>query len=284
MPTPRRSQAQLATAQTDLASARITLQQAQAAKDGARADLRKQLASDQDSVDVASLNLANAKATLAATTGTAARRQARIGVIQATTQLKQAQQAVADVKDQLAGDLPDETKALMAAQASVTDLESQVADLQSQIDLAVLRAPADGIVTAVSIVPGFLAPSGDAIVVAGAGLEVQADVTESDLPSVKVGQAATVTIAALGLDEPGTVTAVSPSTTATSGSVVSFPVTVTLTDPDAAIRAGMSTDVTISIAQAERCRGGAGRRAPGAFRQLRRRGRSRRMAARRSGP
>lgn len=244
-------EAQLATAQTDLASAMITLQQAQDAKDRAGADLRKRLASDQDSVEVAKLNLRNAKATLADTTDAAPRRQARIGVIQATTQLRQAQQAVADVRDQLAGDLPDETKALMTAQASVTDLESQVPDLQQQIDLAVLHAPADGIVTAVAIVPGFLAPSGDAIVVAGAGLEVRANVTESDLPSVKVGQAATVTIAALGLDEAGTVTAVSPSTEVTSGSVVSFPVTVTLTDPDPAIRAGMSCDVTISIARAD---------------------------------
>ena len=80
MPTPPTSRASSRPSRRILDSARISLEQAKATKDGAKADLRKQLASDQDSAEVASLNLQNAKATLADTTGAAARRGARIGV------------------------------------------------------------------------------------------------------------------------------------------------------------------------------------------------------------
>ena len=48
----------------------------------------------------------------------------------------------------------------------------------------------------------------------------------------------------------GTVTSVAPTTTGGTSSVVTFPVTVTLTDPDGTVRSGMSSDVEITFAEA----------------------------------
>jgi multidrug efflux pump subunit AcrA (membrane-fusion protein) len=60
-----------------------------------------------------------------------------------------------------------------------------------------------------------------------------------------------VTVAAIGADLPGTVTAIAPTaTTSSSGSVVSFAVTVALTTPPATLRSGMTADVTITTASA----------------------------------
>jgi macrolide-specific efflux system membrane fusion protein len=63
-----------------------------------------------------------------------------------------------------------------------------------------------------------------------------------------VGQAASVSITAVSATVDGKVTAIAPTTTGSStGSVVSYPVTVALTNPPATVRAGMTADVTITI-------------------------------------
>ena len=56
-------------------------------------------------------------------------------------------------------------------------------DVKTQIRLATLTAPIDGVVTAVNVVKGLEAPSGDAIVVDATTFQVTADVVESDLAS-----------------------------------------------------------------------------------------------------
>ena len=122
-------------------------------------------------------------------------------------------------------------------------------DLQTQIKLATLTAPIDGIVTTVNIVTGLDAPSGDAIVIDATTFQVTTDVVESDLASMAVGQTATV------LDR-GRWTRRRPARSrrsprppsgSTTGGVVSYAVTVSLSDAPAAVRAGMTADVTITI-------------------------------------
>jgi hypothetical protein len=108
----------------------------------------------------------------------------------------------------------------------------------------------DGVVSEVNVEPGLAAPASSAIVVDSATLEIVADVVESDVDSLAVGQPAVVSIDALGLDVEGTVTSVAPTTDASTSSVVTFPVTVTLADPPASVRSGMSSDVEITIAEA----------------------------------
>jgi len=106
------------------------------------------------------------------------------------------------------------------------------------------------VVTAVNVVKGLDAPTGDAIVVAGSGLQVTAEVVESDLAKVVVGQTATVSISALGASVTGKVTAIAPTATDGSNGVVSYATTIVLTDAPKAARAGMTADVTINVASA----------------------------------
>jgi len=151
------------------------------------------------------------------------------------------------------------TSATQQAQASVYNAQTGEAnahkaysDLTAQRAFASLKAPSDGIVTAVSITAGTDAPSGDAIQIAAIPLEVTTSVVEKDVASVSVGQTAAVTISALGATLPGTVISIAPSASSGSGSngVVSFAVEVALADTPATLRPGMTADVTITTASA----------------------------------
>jgi RND family efflux transporter MFP subunit len=241
---------QIAELGVSLGSARLTLREAQADLDDARQQAQRDLVDAQSAVTSARLSLRSAKAQRKDAASGTPTIQARMALISARDQLRTARQQREEVAARLTGDFPDETIARDTAQASVLDLQSQLADLTDELDHAQLVAPVDGVVTAVNITPGLVAPASDAVLVDSATLQVVADVVESDIASIAVGQPATVTIDALETDVAGTVTAVAPTTTGDSSSVVTFPVTVTLDDPDAAVRSGMSSDVEITIAAA----------------------------------
>jgi RND family efflux transporter MFP subunit len=179
-------------------------------------DLQRQLADATLSIQSAKIQLSNANDALDAATTTAATRQAQMSVYQATTQ--------------------------------VSDLRKTRDDLHTQIKLATLTAPIDGIVTTVNIVNGLDAPSGDAVVVDAPTFQITTNVVESDLASMAVGQAATVSIAAVDATVDGTVTSIAPTATGnTSGDVVNYAVVVSLANAPANVRAGMTADVTITI-------------------------------------
>jgi macrolide-specific efflux system membrane fusion protein len=136
-----------------------------------------------------------------------------------------------------------------SAENQVADAQQQVTDLKAQIKAAKITAPIDGLVTEVDVQPGFDAPSGPAVIIDSSTFEITTDVVESDLADVAVGQDAAISIAAIGSNVTGKVSTISPTAT-TSGSVVSYPVTVTLAEAPAKARSGMTADVTITIASA----------------------------------
>ena len=149
--------------------------------------------------------------------------------------------------------------ALRAARTSWLNAKNQLASAhQTLVDLKAtaakrrLVAPAGGVVTAVSIAAGADASSGAAVTIASAEYEVTADVVESDIASMKLQQPATVRVAAIGETIDGTVTAIAPTAESSSGDngVVSYAVTVSLSKPPAALRAGMTADITITTASA----------------------------------
>jgi RND family efflux transporter MFP subunit len=183
------------------------------------ADLTAQMTAAIAGRRSAALQLQIANETLAAASGTTAIRQAQLQVYSAQSQLVQAQKTQRD--------------------------------LDAQIAAATLVAPIDGIVTAVNIGLGLDAPSGDAIVVESANFQVSADVVESDVTSISVGQAATVTVAAINSQIDGTVSAIAPAASAaTNGGVVTFAVTVTLATTPPGLRPGMSADIQVTTASA----------------------------------
>ena len=135
------------------------------------------------------------------------------------------------------------------AQTQVTDAHKTVNDLLDQISLATLKSPIDGIVTTVSVSPGLSAPTGDAIVIDSTALQVTADVAETDVASISVGQLATVSVSAVSAQLTGKVTAIAPTAAAatSNGSVVSYPVTISVTGAPKTVRAGMTASITITI-------------------------------------
>jgi macrolide-specific efflux system membrane fusion protein len=185
------------------------------------ADLRRQLTTATADLRSANINLAIAQESLATAQdndNTDAERQAQLGLYSAKNAVSQASEARGAI--------------------------------QARIKAATLKAPIAGIVTEVNVRAGFDAPAGPAIVVASATYQVTTDVVESDLADLKVGQTASVTIGALDTEVKGTVSAISPVAGDSSSGVVAYPVTVTLTGAPPEARAGMSADVTITVASA----------------------------------
>jgi RND family efflux transporter MFP subunit len=163
-----------------------------------------------------------------------------------------AKEALADAQDADDADAERQARlALYSAQNQHSQAFEARRTIQQQIAAASLTAPIAGVVTEVNIRTGFDAPAGPAIVIASTTYQVTTDVVESDLAGIELGQKAAVSIDALGTEAEGTVTAISPVAGDGSSGVVAFPVTVTLTSAPADARAGMSADVTITIASAK---------------------------------
>lgn len=177
-------------------------------------------------------------------TATANLRSANINVALAEERLTQAQDANNTDAERQA------TLTLLAAQNQHSKASQDRGAIQREIKAATLRAPIDGVVSAVNITAGFDAPAGAAITIASPTLTVTTDVVESDLPAIQTGQAASVTVTAIGTDLSGTVTAISPTASTSQSGVVSYPVTISIKDAPATARAGMSADVTITTASA----------------------------------
>lgn len=125
-------------------------------------------------------------------------------------------------------------------------------ELAATIAGAEIRSPIDGIVTDVAIEAGLDAPNGDAMVVASPTLEVETDVVESDIAELAIGQQATITVDAIDAELSGRVAEIGlAAADASQTGIASFPVTIAISDAPAALREGMTADVTIATASAD---------------------------------
>ncbi len=141
---------------------------------------------------------------------------------------------------------------LLNAQNGYATAKQSLRDLQDQAARGALTAPAAGVVTAVNITKGADAPSGAAVTIDAATYEVTADVVESDISSIKVGQDADVTVDSIGADLTGKVTSIAPTAASSSSStsVVSYAVTIDVASPPKTLRSGMTSNITITTASA----------------------------------
>lgn len=139
------------------------------------------------------------------------------------------------------------------ARAQVTQAEGSLKTIQTQIEDAVIRAPFSGIVTSKYADPGdFVTPttSGSAVSSATSSsilslastYQVSADVAETDIGKINLGQVVTITADAYP-DQTfqGKVSQVAAEATITSN-VTSFKVKVALTDPKKLLHPGMNVD------------------------------------------
>jgi macrolide-specific efflux system membrane fusion protein len=183
----------------------------------------------------------------------------RRDLARATADVNAAKLQLKIAKEQLATARDDEDRdairqgllQVYSTQNLVSTATDDRAAIRASIVAAVLRSPIDGVVTEVNVTKGFDAPAGAAITVASTELTVTTDVVESDLAQIDIGQTASVTIDALATTVEGKVTGISPVAGDSQSGVVAYPVTVTLDDAPADARAGMSADVSITIASAK---------------------------------
>ncbi len=235
--------------QQTIAQNNLQLQQAQAAV----VDAQQKLASDQAAsapstvIDVDQGALTQAQDALSSTQlkVTASNQQAATSLAGAQLSYTSAEHAYqAKVAPAAAAQIASDQSQVAAAQA-------QLASAQQTLSLSSIVAPAAGVITSVSLDVGAAAPSGDAIQLQAGPMVVNASVAETDLTSVAVGQAATVTIPATEQTLTGTVTEISPTASSSgTSSVVTYPIVISLGNTTSGLDAGMTADVTVATAAA----------------------------------
>ena len=139
---------------------------------------------------------------------------------------------------------------LASDNAAVATAQQSVDTAQASLDNAQLVSPVDGVVLTVAITAGVNAPSGSAITIQSNAFQVSASVAEADLPSLKLGQTANVTLTASTLTATGKVTQISPTGSSSGGSVVTYAILVSLPTPPAGTASGMSASISITTASA----------------------------------
>ncbi len=129
--------------------------------------------------------------------------------------------------------------------ASLMEAKFNVQAAQASLDATRLVAPFSGEVASVTTSMGDYVSPGQVILVISdvRHLHVETtDLSERDVPKVKLGQAVTVSVKALNQAVTGKVTVISPLADTLGGDVV-YTVTIVLDDLPSNLRAGMSVDV-----------------------------------------
>ncbi|GIW11149.1 MAG: hypothetical protein KatS3mg061_2206 [Dehalococcoidia bacterium] len=134
-----------------------------------------------------------------------------------------------------------------AAQAAVEQAAAAVATAQLNLDRAILVAPFDGVVSALTASPGEVVGSNPFLtLVDPTNLRLDVNVDENDVARLDLGQAATITLDALpGRTYRGRVIAIAPVATIQQG-VASYPVSLQIEQPEG-VKAGMTANVQIIV-------------------------------------
>ena len=138
---------------------------------------------------------------------------------------------------------------IAAAEAAVAQAEAALEIARNNQRKTVLVAPFDGIVAAVNITAGEMAPAGLPAVslVDLSSFRITISVDEIDISKLEIGLPAEVTVDALpDTTLSGVVERIGPAATMDQG-VTSYPVIVTLDPTDAPLRAGMSATAVVMV-------------------------------------
>lgn len=137
------------------------------------------------------------------------------------------------------------------AKAQILSAEGQVAAAQASFNNTVLKAPSSGTITKVDIKVGEQAtPSKEVMVLQDVGhLYAEANVSEANIASLRLGQSVDYTFDALGPDRhfKGKISTINPASTVVSG-VVNYKVTADFENVSE-IKPGMTANMTILVSQ-----------------------------------
>src|SRR4051812_16884768 len=227
-------------AQAALQSAEASVQQAQVTYDNARQ-------AEPNNIQQAQAKLADVRAQLAAL-----QNPSKTDIAQKQAGVDQAQASLTQVQANLAKlTAPGTATDVLIQQAAITQAEQSLKQAELKLDQATLKAPFDGVVTTVNIVPGSTASSATAAIsmLDRSTLHVDLKLSENDIAKVQLGQPVTLTIDALkDWKAAGTVSYIAPSAESSNG-VVTYRVRVDFPDGDTRVKVGMTANLTITIAQ-----------------------------------
>jgi multidrug resistance efflux pump len=147
------------------------------------------------------------------------------------------------------GDISDDASGSSLESFRQAKLAIQTA--QNNLDATRLVAPFPGEVASITVSTGdYISPGQVILVISDVNhLHVETtDLSERDVPRVKLGQTATVSIKALNQDVAGKVTAISPLADTLGGDVV-YKVIIVLDEFPSNLRPGMSVDVQFNTSQ-----------------------------------
>ena len=140
---------------------------------------------------------------------------------------------------------------LDSALADVARVQATLDAAKATLAQATLAAPFSGTVASVDIIPSETVVPGQVVIMLGDFSDFQVettDLSERDVPSVRVGQPAQVNVIALNQSFPGKVTDVSRIASTIGGDVV-YKVTIAFDDQPAGLLWGMTTNVQIATGQ-----------------------------------
>jgi HlyD family secretion protein len=160
--------------------------------------------------------------------------------------LKSAQVQLQNAQNNLNSLLAPRGEKQIQAAAQLEQARLSLEQAKQNLEKTILRAPFDGVITAVNIQPGGAAGSSAAIELADTRqLHVDVLVDETLIASVKPGQSVELTLdAAPGITLTGTVERIDPSGTVSQG-VVNYNVRVNLDPTEAAVRLDMTANANI---------------------------------------
>ena len=142
-------------------------------------------------------------------------------------------------------------ESLNTAEANVENAKAALDSAKATLTEATLTAPFNGTIASVDISPAETVVPGQVIIVMGDLTQFQietTDLSERDIPNVKTGQTATVSIQALNQQFNGKVSDVARISSTIGGDVV-YKVTIELDQQPQGLRWGMTANVEIQTGQ-----------------------------------
>lgn len=247
------SEASMHSAETAVQQAQLNYESAQKAEAAQVPELEQVVANAQTQLDALKNPSANdvKQAQAAVTQAQASLTNLKQGGTAAA--IAQSQAAVTQAQANLdALTAPKSDADIASAEANVTQAQVAVNTAQTNLDEATLKAPFDGIVSAVSVVQGSTVSASTAAVtlVDNSTLHVDVSLSEADAAKVQATQPVTLTFDALpDVILKGTVATIAPTST-TSQNVVTYAVEVTFDPGKTGVKVGMSATADIQVEKA----------------------------------
>jgi len=135
------------------------------------------------------------------------------------------------------------------AEAELEESKAKLETAKANFTQTAISAPFNAFVVDVQIQAGQFAQAGQVVITLAdlAHMQIKTtDLSEKDVPAVKIGQTANIYIEALDITATGKVVQISPVSETVGGDVV-FPVTIELDEQPAGLLWGMSAEVEIQI-------------------------------------